>query len=460
MFAPLPRGIQTIATLALCVIGAWPVLAQTNSWERPVSPILRAGSSGSWDDVLVYAPRLLKHVDGRPYVDAAGRYYLFYTGTGRTTVPRDQTGLARSATLVGWERVPAAGPILPLGPDGTYDQGDASAVTILEDDGVFHMWYEGNGRVISSDFVTINYATSTDAITWTKFAGNPILRQGPGDDREDLYAPIVIKDDGVWKMWYTGHDDLGRYGLMHATAPAPHGPWTKRHNTFIFYPGNLFPCEVWKEAGVYHLLYMRSDTAFNEILLATSVDGLEWITRGAVFQNGPARAWDSRSVRWPSQAWIADRWVTFYYGTGSGQAGIGLATSPDRYGFVSGGDGPPGPPLEPRASVSGNLVRLTWSPPVSGNPADVFLIEVGRRFGAADYGAIELGAGSREVVVRVPDGQLFARIRARNRAGTGPPSHDVGFQVGDCLEAPEPPSNIQPAVPGDIGTCYVWVRGK
>jgi beta-xylosidase len=157
------RWLQLIAAFA--VTAAPPASAQVDSWQRQPAPVLQPAAAGAWDDVLTYAPRLLKRTDGTPYVDADGRYYLFYTGSGRATVPRDETGLARSRTLLTWERA-SSRPVLPLGAEGTYDQGDASGVTILEENGLFHMWYEGNGRVVTSDFVTINYATSRDGVTW------------------------------------------------------------------------------------------------------------------------------------------------------------------------------------------------------------------------------------------------------------------------------------------------------
>ena len=150
---------------ALSVAGSRPAAAQTDAWQHQSSPVLQTGPSGAWDDVEAYAPRILNRTDGEPYVDADGRYYLFYTGTGRATVPRDETGLARSRNLVTWERVSDKRPVLTLGPASAYDQGDVSAVTILEENGLFHMWYEGNGRVVNSDLVTINYATSRDAIS-------------------------------------------------------------------------------------------------------------------------------------------------------------------------------------------------------------------------------------------------------------------------------------------------------
>jgi len=424
---------------ALSVAGSRPAAAQTDAWRHQSSPVLQTGPSGAWDDVEAYAPRILNRTDGEPYVDADGRYYLFYTGTGRATVPRDETGLARSRNLVTWERVSDKRPVQALGPASAYDQGDVSAVTILEENGLFHMWYEGNGRVVNSDLVTINYATSRDAITWTKYQDNPVLRQGPGDDHGDLYAPIVINDHGLWKMWYTGHDDRGRYGLMHATALAPQGPWTKSSDTFIFYPGDLFPCEVWKEQGIYYLLYMQSDTGFRQILLATSIDGVRWIHRGSVFEPAPGRAWDSRTVRWATQMHVRGTWFTFYDASGPGGRAIGMAQSQARYGFVSGGTGKPGPPLDPGAEVSGATVRIGWLPPASGDPPLGCRVEIGRQFGAADVAVVDVDADAREAAMILPEGRYFARITAQNAAGTGPPSHDVAFTTLACGSPPDDP---------------------
>jgi hypothetical protein len=241
-------------------------------------------------------------------------------------------------------------------------------------------------------------------------------------------------------MCYTGHDDRGRYGLMHASAPAPAGPWTKHGSTFIFYPGDVFPCEVWRENGVYHMLYMRSDQDFREILLATSLDGVAWFHRGSVFEAAGGDAWDNGSVRWPTQMAVGTAWYTFYQATGrtSGEA-IGLATSRDRYGFLSGGAGAPGPPLRPAVSVSGNRVRVSWSSPVSGDAVHEYLVSAGPEFGSERHGAFRVAAGSHELAGEAPDGLHFVRVAGRNASGTGPPSHDVWFQVGVCESPPDAP---------------------
>lgn len=148
------RTLFVASLLLSAVAAAAPIVAtaQTQSWQRRPAPIFRTGAPGSWDDLVVYAPRMLRRTDGNPYVDESGRYYMFYTASGTLDgLNRDATGLARSRTLFEWERA-LDRPIVERGPFGSYDQGDTSAVTILEEDGTFHLWFEGNARLAGGDF--------------------------------------------------------------------------------------------------------------------------------------------------------------------------------------------------------------------------------------------------------------------------------------------------------------------
>ncbi|KKP85160.1 MAG: Laminin G sub domain 2, partial [candidate division CPR3 bacterium GW2011_GWE2_35_7] len=75
------------------------------------------------------------------------------------------------------------------------------------------MWYSGSNNTNWR----IGYATSTDGITWTRNSGNNCLGtlgdgclftkavNGNWDDAHTYY-PYVIKDETIYKMWYTGHD--------------------------------------------------------------------------------------------------------------------------------------------------------------------------------------------------------------------------------------------------------------
>jgi hypothetical protein len=66
------------------------------------------------------------------------------------------------------------------------------------------MWYSGGGMFAWR----IGHATSTDRITWTKDANNPVLDVGASGQWDDAYvgACSILFDDAnsTWKMWYNG----------------------------------------------------------------------------------------------------------------------------------------------------------------------------------------------------------------------------------------------------------------
>jgi len=80
----------------------------------------------------------------------------------------------------------------------------ASPSIIKESDGTYKMWYGGyNGTNYQ-----IGYANSSDGIVWEKYAANPVMNLsyfGWGD-KIHVFMPDVIKDGGTYKMWYTGHN--------------------------------------------------------------------------------------------------------------------------------------------------------------------------------------------------------------------------------------------------------------
>lgn len=277
-------------------------------WNNPI--LIKNGTT--WEKDLVYVPRVLKNIDGTPYVDGEGKYWMYYSGGSLESIgSRDVMGLAKSSDLFNWTRY---GQVFGLGT--TYDKADVVFVTVVKDGDTWRAWYEGNRDAppIASDYVTINYATSTDGINWTRHANNPILVQGAygTGDYLDLYAPAVIKDGSVWKMWYTGHNAAGNYNLMYATAANPEGPWTKYSTAYIWTNAQNYisPSEVWKEGSTYWMTYYGGGSL---IEVASSPDGTTWTKVKDLFAVSPT-GWDHAVVYWPSQIFINGKWYTYYAG--------------------------------------------------------------------------------------------------------------------------------------------------
>ena len=61
-------------------------------------------------------------------------------------------------------------------------------------------------------------ATSADGVVWSKRPDNPILPHSAGGwDNSDTLGPMVLKEDGVYKMWYTGGNG-GMNAIGYATS--------------------------------------------------------------------------------------------------------------------------------------------------------------------------------------------------------------------------------------------------
>lgn len=115
---------------------------------------------------------------------------------GRDGVDRPwQIGLARSTDGVSFAKVGDA-PVLAVGEEGRFDASGVTAPTVLRDRGLYRMWYEGVGFFGAS---AIGYAVSVDGVRWHRFPGNPVL--APADlGLSHLRAPAAAMLGGRWLL--------------------------------------------------------------------------------------------------------------------------------------------------------------------------------------------------------------------------------------------------------------------
>jgi len=164
------------------------------NWQKySGNPVLSNGSSGAWDDKVVYIPSVV--YDGTTY-------HMWYSGHSLANNYL-KIGYAYSSDGVTWTKHPT--PVLEGGASGSWDESAAYWADVMFENGLFEMWYTGQ----TGSTWAIGYATSTDGINWTKFADNPILEQGNvGEwDYQRVQHPYVIKQNNVYKMWYSGMDN-------------------------------------------------------------------------------------------------------------------------------------------------------------------------------------------------------------------------------------------------------------
>jgi hypothetical protein len=205
------------------------------TWRVVEEDLLPSGSPGAFDAGAIPSVGVVRSArdDYLMWYTAAEKYVRF----GDVNQGILHIGGARSRDGLRWEGFDE--PVLRARV-GSADPYEACLArpTVIEIDGVYHMWlgvYDmADGSEPSTDQAgphrsrqalervgagsyRIEYARSTDGLTWTRFADQPILPLTPGgfDSTSQTYPSVVDMGDELW-LFYTG-DGLGATGVGLAT---------------------------------------------------------------------------------------------------------------------------------------------------------------------------------------------------------------------------------------------------
>jgi len=230
-------------------------------------PVVAPGSLGMFDDSGAAMGYL---------IEKDTQFYIFYLGWNlKVTVPWLNTiGLVKANTIDGkFEKLSMA----PIMDRSNEDPFSISYPSILLDEGIYKMWYGSNlswGNDQSEMQHVIKYAESVDLLHWTRT--NQIHIPLIHKNEYALSKPWVIKDSGIYKMWYSyrGNDNVKTYRIGYATSID--GKIWKRQD---------------KEAGI----------------------------------NVSASGWDSEMICYPSVFKLNSKTYMLYNGNGYGKTGFGLA---------------------------------------------------------------------------------------------------------------------------------------
>ncbi|MFH0866330.1 MAG: T9SS type A sorting domain-containing protein [Bacteroidota bacterium] len=170
------------------------------NWTRySGNPILTKGDTGSWENFWIESPAVL-------WDSATSQYMMWYSGVNKNWLI--QTGLATSPDGLNWTKYPG-NPVITYGPPQSYDDMWVAVPSVIKKDGQFEMWYNAFNSIAAWDTTFICFATSTDGINWTKYAGNPLLNTftPPSDTTVDKGGPwacdvVYDPNENNYKMWY------------------------------------------------------------------------------------------------------------------------------------------------------------------------------------------------------------------------------------------------------------------
>lgn len=119
-------------------------------------------------------------------------------------------GLAWSDNLLHWELTE---PILFPQDGAPWEHGGLYRPNLIEHDGTFYLYYNAKTDPVPKHgwFEQTGVATSRDLKKWTRYAGNPILKNGGPDSWDSRFAsnPFVVQNKKLWGMYYYGLDNRG-----------------------------------------------------------------------------------------------------------------------------------------------------------------------------------------------------------------------------------------------------------
>ena len=124
--------------------------------------------------------------------------------------------------------------------------------------------------------------------------------RGPHDEG-NIYAPEVLFEGGIFRMWYGGQGKDG-HDRIHLAVSEDGQKWTRRGVVVSNDEANhVNDPSVVRVGGTYFMFYTRAVVdVTDDIAMATSQDGVHWDKQGPVLKPGAAGEWDSLSVGRPS----------------------------------------------------------------------------------------------------------------------------------------------------------------
>ena len=284
------------------------------------------------------------------------------TTTSSTAAPTTSTTSTTSTTTLPPPPVPftdGGSFALQAGP-ADWESTFIDPGAVVFHDGLWHMFCNGIERWPTH--VKVGYATSPDAMRWTKQTDDPVFVTSdiPYAGVSAFMSDAEVLDDGTWAMWfYTVQSGntfaTGEVGRL--TAPGPLGPWRADPEPAV----GRGPEGSWDSDGVSNPSVLRvgdewwmwfdanmgdlESAGDRSIGLATSTDGTAWVkyddpgtTEPPFADSDPILitdpgAWDERRVYDPGVAATSGGFVMTYFtrkpGTSSPLYDSGLAFSDD-----------------------------------------------------------------------------------------------------------------------------------
>lgn len=268
---------------------------------------------------------------------ASDRYRIYFSSRdrqGRAQIGFFELGLRAPQEILRVSAEPVIG-LGPLG--AFDDSGVTTSCVVNHAGRKYHYYSGWSLGVSVPFYFYVGLAVSEDGgETYRKISPAPILERNEIDPYLTA-SPFVLVEDGWWRMWYvsgTGWERVGgetRHYYHIKYAESEDGiRWRREGRVCIDYArageyAIARPCVI-KDSGVYKMWYAHRGESYR-IGYAESSDGLRWERHDD--RNGievSASGWDSEMLAYPFVFDALGERHLLYNGNGYGRTGIGLAT--------------------------------------------------------------------------------------------------------------------------------------
>ncbi len=170
------------------------------------------------------------HVNDPSVVRVGDSWWMFYTVAEKGE--QDQIAAATSTDGRNWRQ---HGVVFPVGHGKVWDSGKVGRPSVIFQDGLFYMWYDGQpsqAAVQSGDALSIQvraegravgYAESVDGLKWER-RSNPVFQHGAGAVHVAKYSDryILLYESGQGTMWASSADRVAwqNKGILKRTTGA------------------------------------------------------------------------------------------------------------------------------------------------------------------------------------------------------------------------------------------------
>ena len=230
-----------------------------------------------------------------------------------------------------------AEPVLGLGGLGCFDDNGVSPTYIVNYQGEKFLYYMGwnKGSTVRAAEVSGLAISEDDGKTFNRFSRAPILHRTNAEPYSILVISCILIEGGVWRMWYDSADvwlnkDLPRYNIKYAESKDGIN-WNMTGKIAIDFKDpdetRVSRASVLKENGVYKMWFCYAmGTGGYRMGYADSIDGISWARKDELAGISLSESgWDSEMVCYPFVFIHRGIKYLLYCGNSYGKTGFGYA---------------------------------------------------------------------------------------------------------------------------------------